>query len=207
MECFSDGLHRLCDYLAAYHPTDYNALLKEHEGGDLRLFMADCLDVYEANFNPARFTASIDQLQAEHDELMERWSDLPTKLAKEKAQAKFAELETRIDELKQQQENAAEAVWSYYRQMSDLQVAIVEAQKAMQGEATSQALRRRAEAIRGVVQRIEVTFTATGYIGRMGRGRPNAKLTRVTICPVGNEGVWHYSVPQGKLDGNASPSP
>jgi DNA invertase Pin-like site-specific DNA recombinase len=190
-QAFSDGLHRLCDYLAEYHPEDYDALLREYEGYDLRMFTAAAVDFYEANFNPARFTAKIDQLQAEHDELMTQWSDLPTKLAKEKAQAKFASLESQIEELRKQQENAADLVMSHYRQMNDLQLAIVEAQRALQGEATAQALRRRAEAIRAIVHRIEVAFRVTGLTGG-GRGRKSSVLATVTIYPVvGDEFTAH----------------
>jgi DNA invertase Pin-like site-specific DNA recombinase len=179
----SDGLTRLCEYLATYHPADYNALLEEYEGYDLRMFMAAAVDSYQTHFDPARFTTKIAELKAELKELMRQWADLPTPKAKEIARERFALLESQITELEKQQENAAEVVMRHYRQMSDLQVAVAEAQKAMESGRSSQALRRRAEAIRGIIHRIECGFSVTGLTGG-GRGRKNSVLSTVTVYPV-----------------------
>jgi hypothetical protein len=151
-------------------------------------FVEACVACYRANFDPAGLTAEIGRLEAEHTAMMEQWADLPMPRAKEKAQERFAALEARIDELKQQQEDAGEVVTTAYREMYDLKMAIAKAKLAMKSEAGEQALRQRAEAIRAVVQRIECTFVATGQTGG-GWGRKNARLAKVTIYPVVGDSV------------------
>jgi hypothetical protein len=133
-----------------------------------------------------------------------RWggyADLPTPLAKDKAKKELAALEDRIGELKRQQHNVADVIEQHYRQMTDLQEAIHATREAMKSDNDAQALRRRAEALRAIVQRIECTFTATGQTGG-GWGKKNARLATVTIYPVvgdsaafsvGSKGTLMYS--------------
>src|SRR5262249_44494417 len=102
--------------------------------------------------------------------------------------AELAELETRIEGLRQQEQDAAEVVEHYYRQMNDLSRAIGDARKAMQQEAGEQALRRRGEAIRGVIHQIVFTFSATGQTGR-GWGKKNTRLAEITFHPVTGDSV------------------
>ena len=53
----------------------------------------------------------------------------------------------------------------------------------MKKEADEVSLRQRAQALRGIIHRIECTFTATGKTGG-GWGKKNSRLTAVTIYPV-----------------------
>jgi DNA invertase Pin-like site-specific DNA recombinase len=151
-------------------------------------FVDACVACYHVNFDPAAVAAEVDRLEAEHTALVEQWADLPTPRAKEKARERFAEVETRIAGLRRQQENVSEVVEQHYRDMLDLQRAIRDAKTALQSGAGERALRRRAEALRAVVQRIECTFTATGETGG-GWGKKSALMTKVTFYPVVGDSV------------------
>lgn len=187
---FYDGIARLTKYLAKNHPDQYNALQREFSVNDLGPdeFVEACVECYRENFDPSGLSAEVAKLEAEHDALMERWADLPTARAKEKAKERFNELEARIAELRRQGEDVAEVVASNYREIHDLQSAIADARLAMRSEQGERALRQRAEAVRGVIQRIECTFTATGAKGG-GWGKRNSKLAQVKIYPICGESV------------------
>jgi DNA invertase Pin-like site-specific DNA recombinase len=146
-------------------------------------YVRDCLAAYRSLFDPTAVVEEVERLEAEHDALMGRWADLPTPRAKEKAKHRFAELEARIGQLQQQQEDAAEAVEWHYRRLTDLQAALAEAKLAMRSETGERALRQRSEAIRAVIQRIECTFVATGTI-KAGGGKKHSQLATVTFYPV-----------------------
>jgi hypothetical protein len=151
-------------------------------------YVRDCLAAYRSLFDPAAVVEEVERLEAEHDALMGQWSDLPTPRAKQKAKERFAELEARIEQLRQQQQDIADVVEQHYRQLADLQAAIAAAKLAMRREVGERALRQRAEAIRAVIQRIECTFSVTGQTGG-GHGRKNTRLAKVTIYPlVGDPG-------------------
>jgi hypothetical protein len=162
-------------------------------------FVDACLRCYRANFDPSGLAAEAESLEAEHTALMERWADLPkTPRVQEKAKERFAALEARIEDPGRQQQDAAEVVATHYRELHDLQRAIAEGKLAMQSEASAQALRRRAEALRGLVCRIECTFTATGETGG-GWGKKNARLATVTIYPVVGEAAEFSAESKGTL--------
>ena len=156
-------------------------------------FVRQCVATYRSVFDSSGLATEVERLEAEHTALMHRYADLPTPRAKEKAKAELAALEDRIAELESHQQNAADVIEGHYRQMTDLQEAIREARLAMKSDNDAQALRRRAEALRAIVQRIECTFTATGQTGG-GWGKKNARLVKVTIYPVvGDPAEFSYS--------------
>jgi hypothetical protein len=66
--------------------------------------------VGEDGVNARHVEAQIKRLETEHGRLMERWGDLPTPLARERARQKFVEIESCIEELKQQLQDAAGVV-------------------------------------------------------------------------------------------------
>lgn len=185
-------MKRLLAYLAENHLDEYVwAMSDDPSRGSLRdpeEYVETVLALYRAKFNPAPVVAEIAKLDAEHSALTKRYADLPTPRAKEKAAKELAELEARIGELERQREDLAGVVEHHYRQMLDLQRAIGDANLAMKQAEGERALRRRAEAIRSVVHRIECTFTATGKTGG-GPGRTNARLATVTIYPVAGEPI------------------
>jgi DNA invertase Pin-like site-specific DNA recombinase len=182
---FQLGLERLKTYLRRHHPKEYQAILTDSHSEDATEyeFIMSCVDLYQSTFDPAKVATEIQQLEAEHTALVELWNDLPTARAKEKAKEKFEAVEARIDHLRRQQEDVAEVVASHYQELLDVQEAISAAERAMQSEAGERALRQRAEALRGIIQRIECTFAATGQTGA-GWGKKNTRLVKVTIYPV-----------------------
>jgi hypothetical protein len=154
--------------------------------GDEEGFVSAALALYRANFDPAVVDAEIARLEAEHDDLMRQWGTLPTPRAREKAQEQFAKLEARIDELKAQRQDQSQAIADALREMHDLQDAIHAARRAMKDKGGDSALRRKAEALRAVIHRIECGFTATDV--REGvRGRHQSRLASVTVYPVVGE--------------------
>ncbi len=146
-------------------------------------FVAAAVACYRANFDPAAIGAEIERMDAEHDTLRRQCLKLTTPRAIEKTNRDMEKLEARIKELEKHRDDAADQVERHYREVMDLQSAIAEAKLAMRSESGERALRRRAEAIRAVVQRVECAFTATGATGG-GPGKSNARLATVTIYPV-----------------------
>lgn len=157
-----------------------------------------CLAAYRANFDPARLTAEIDQLDAEHTRMMEKWAGLTSPLAKEKTAKWIAELDDRIKELRQQQQDISEELTAQYREILDLQQAVAGARKALKGEADERALRHRAEAVRKVIHKVECTFVATGETGS-GWGKKNSRLVKVTIHPLVGDSVEFTAESKGTL--------
>jgi hypothetical protein len=160
----------------------------------------------------------VERLEAEHDELMGRWADLPTPRARDKAKARFAELEERIEQVRRQQEDVAAVVEKQYRAIKDLQMAVEDAKRAMQSESDAQALRQRAEALRGILCRIECEFVLTGKaktctvkgtirnIG--GAGNTRSRLVAVSFVPVAGDGLTIPVESGNETCGNRStPSP
>jgi DNA invertase Pin-like site-specific DNA recombinase len=213
---FALGMDRLMAYLSKHCPEDYAAIVRDSSQEDSTHFefVQACLDCYRARFDPSASTAEIERLEAEHTELMGQWADLPTPRAKEKARARFTELEARIEELKRQQEDAAEVVEQHYQQMNDLQQAIEDAQAAMRSEADAQSLRRRAEALRGLLCRIECEFVLTGKTGTCtvdgttrnvgGAGNSRSMLSGVSFVPISGDGL---RIPVNERDGTCGNDP
>jgi hypothetical protein len=187
---FALGLERLQLYLQKHHLEEYRRAVADNSGEEATEYeyITGLIDCYRKNFDPSSLRAELESLEAEHDALMKDWRDLPTQRAKDKAKQRFAELEERMDCLKQQMEDAGSVVEQHYRDMLDLQEAIEEAKRAFQAEAGEHALRQKAEAVRGVIQRIECTFTATGKT-KGGWGKKNSQLVKVTIYPVVGDAV------------------
>jgi len=149
-------------------------------------FVRALVGSYRRNFDPVRLPAEIDQLQAEHSELIDLYTQLPTPLAKQKAKERFEKLEERIKELQTQQQDMSDIVADQYEEMLALQRSIAEAKIALRSESGERAFRQRAEAIRAVIQRIECTFVATGHKGG-GPVKRNSKLVNVKIYPVAGD--------------------
>jgi DNA invertase Pin-like site-specific DNA recombinase len=153
-------------------------------------FVEAVVGCYRSNYDPSRARAEMETLEREHDSLMRQWADLPTPRAKEKARARFTEMEARMEELRGQTAEGADAVAAQWREMSVLQSAIADAKLAMRSGAGERAARRRAEALRRVIQRIECRFVAvpveTDSKGRRGggRGKRGYLLVGVTIFPL-----------------------
>lgn len=189
-EGFREGIARLTGYLAQNHPDEYNAILREHslpqeEGGPgPDEFVDAVVRCYKTNFDPTEVTAEVERLDAEHSALTEKWADLPTPLAKAKARERLATLEARIEELRKQEEDASEVVAAHYTEMHDLQTAIAKAKIAMRSETGASALRQRAEALRGIISRIECEFAVVVPVKRAGKRTKRYQLVSVTIYPI-----------------------
>jgi hypothetical protein len=134
--------------------------------------------------------AEVEKLEAEHTATMEKWSGLPPHLtrARQKAEEQMAALESRIESLRQQQQDAGEVVAKQWQEILDLQRAVREARASLHTEAGERALLQRAAALRAVVQCVECRFRATGAVGS-GWGRKSSELVKVTVFPVAGEAV------------------
>jgi DNA invertase Pin-like site-specific DNA recombinase len=152
-------------------------------------FVDACLACYRANFDPAGLAAEVAKLDAEHTALTHRYADLPTPRARDKARAELASLEARIEELERQQQDASATVEQHFREMLGLQQAIADAKLALQSEAVERALRQRAEALRGILCRIECEFVATGKRCRGGPGQAGSRLVALHFLPIAGEPV------------------
>jgi len=185
---FALGMERLKIYLHRHHPAEYSAIVRDSQQEDATdfEFIDQCIRCYRERFDPSAITPEIERLDAEHTALVNRWGDLPTPLAKDKAKERLTQLEKQIQEFKRQQEDVGESVANHYAEMTDLQDAIEKAKAAMRKEADEVSLRQRALALRGIIQRIECTFISTGQRGG-GWGKKNSRLARVTIYPVVGE--------------------
>jgi hypothetical protein len=197
---FGEGIARLTAYLAEHQPDAYNAILREHQvppeagGPGPDDFVAACLACYRAHFDPAAAAAELARLEAEHTARTRKWADLPTPRAKEKAKAELTALEERIADAERRRADAAGAVEGYWNQIADLNTAIADARLAMRAEAGARALRRRAEALRGLLCRIECTFVLTGKKApgkKAGPGGAWSKLAEVTFVPVAGDGATY----------------
>lgn len=186
---FLDGIDRLTGYLAEHHPDDYDVILNEHATDPAMTpddFTAVVVKCYRANYDPSAQQAEAERLEAEHSELMKRWTDLPTPRAKDKAKAQLVALEQRIEELEKQREDVAGAVERHQREIASLQQAVATANIAMRSQTGERAMRLRAEAVRAVIHRIDCTFVATGETGG-GPGKANTRLVAITVHTVGGE--------------------
>jgi hypothetical protein len=144
------------------------------------------LHSYRANFNPSGIEGELARLEAEHTALVDKWSDLPTPRAKEKAKERFEALEARMEALRQQQQDASDVVTRHWQELRGLQRDVRGARAAMLSEGGERALKQKAAALRAVIHRVECTFRATGKVGG-GWGKRNSELVRVTVLPVVGE--------------------
>jgi DNA invertase Pin-like site-specific DNA recombinase len=176
----------LADGLAAAGLDAATAAAIDFDAGDIKNadnFAASCVAAYRARFDPALVAAEIAALEAEYDRRLDAWADLPAS-AKPRARERLDALTDRIDARRAEQQDAAKAVEASWREMVDLQKAVAEAKKSLTSTHGASMLRRRAEALRKVIHRIECTFEVTG--GGGGRG---SMLATVTIYPVAGDSV------------------
>jgi DNA invertase Pin-like site-specific DNA recombinase len=121
-------------------------------------FVEALLDCYRTNFDREALEGELSRLRAEQDRLVTAWADLPTRQAKEAAAARLAPLGARIGELEQLRQDQAGAVRRTWREMNELQRAIADALRNLRADSEERSLRRKAEAVRRAVRRIDVAF-------------------------------------------------
>jgi DNA invertase Pin-like site-specific DNA recombinase len=172
--------------------VDYTRPLPPPTAADAGAFVADLLGAYSANFDAAKVAAEVAKLEAEENDLMKKWADLPTARTKALAKEQLQELEQRIEELKSQQQDAAAVVEGHYREMRTLQASIRAARREAKSGEGERAVRRRAEALRKVIWKITCRFVATGVKGGGFRKR-GTRLASVTIEPLIGEGVTYQA--------------
>jgi DNA invertase Pin-like site-specific DNA recombinase len=148
-------------------------------------FVDAVLGSYERHHDPQALAEALDGLEREHTRLMKAYGDLPTPRAKEKAKAELETLELRISDLEAHRDNLAAAVRRRYEELLHLQRAVAAAQEALRDKPASQ--RRRAEAVRALLEKIEVTFVPTGYRGPPAPGKPKSRLVEVRFLPHGGD--------------------
>ncbi len=168
--------------IAEEDPQNWAALwegVPEAQGVPLEKVIAH----YRSCFDPSKLTAEIENLEAEHTALYRRYADLPTPRAREKAKAELTTLEDRIAELERRREDIGATATAQWAQVLDLANAVKEARRAMESEDGERASRRKAEALRAIIQRIECTFEPTDQRGG-GHGKKNARFAKVTIYPI-----------------------
>jgi DNA invertase Pin-like site-specific DNA recombinase len=170
---------------------------KDREPRAVPDFAASLLAAYRRNFDAAALASQVAALEAEHTALMHRYADLPTPRARDKAKAELAQLEARIADLEGQQAGAADRVEAEWRQLLDLRQAIASAREALASPDGEQALRRRAEALRGVILRVECEFVVTGKRGRGGPGQAGSRLVALNFLPIAGDGK-RYAVNVGE---------
>jgi len=173
---------------------------------DTHDFVEACLACYRANFDPDAVAGEVARLNVELMRLTKAWADLPTPRAKQAAKAQLEALEQRLTELEQQRQDAAGAVAEAYRQVCDLQRAVAAARLAIQGGTNERELRERAQALRGVIQRIECTFTASGKTG-CGWGQKYSRLVAVNIFPVTGDAARYLAPAESTLPCTRATSP
>jgi DNA invertase Pin-like site-specific DNA recombinase len=186
---FFDGLTRLTAYLAEHCTDQYNDILGTYTNGDE--FMHACIATYREHFDSDKVASAIAQAEAELQTLMDGWADLPRiPLVQAKAQERMAAAASRVEELRQQQTDAADVVNKYRMEISDLQVAIAEAMTALRSESGVQAQRRRAEALRSLLVEIRCQFVVTGkgMTKHVGPGQARSRLAAVTFLPIAGDG-------------------
>jgi hypothetical protein len=200
------GLTRLTQYLAAYHTDEYNAILAEQQTGACTPdeFVAAVVACYRAKFDAAAVRQAITAAEADLHQLMEDWRTLPNiPLVRKTAQDRMAAAAAHIEELKQQEHDAADVVAQHRREINDLIVHIAEAKQALQSEVGTLALRRRAEALRGLLVEIRCEFIVTGKgVGkRPGPGEARSRLAAIEFLPIAGAGL---RLPAAAGTGNSS---
>jgi DNA invertase Pin-like site-specific DNA recombinase len=181
-DTFVKRLIEILDYIRDNDPAGWEEMWAPvPEANDVPVERA--IEFYRRCFDGNRVGERLSELEAEHDRLTQQCLNLKTERAIAKANRQLAELEALIGRLEQQRQNIADVVEREWREICDLRDAINQAKRAMKSETGERALRLRAEALRGIIQRIECTFTSTGRKGG-GWGKKNAQLATVTFHPV-----------------------
>jgi DNA invertase Pin-like site-specific DNA recombinase len=151
--------------------------------------VADRLRLYHKHYDADALEAEIARLDAEHTRMLNRWADAPGRLAKDKARELVEELDGKIEALRQQQQDLAKVVDQHYRMVHDLDCQVADALKAMRDPASAEALRRRAEVLRGLLVQIRCRFQNTGKGGRGGKGGFKSKPASVEFLPVAGDAI------------------
>jgi DNA invertase Pin-like site-specific DNA recombinase len=177
-------LDAACKATARLNPKE----LRQRYGPEWSLpeFLAACVHTYRGLFDRTRVEAELAKLQADLDRLVDGWKDLPNRRAKDAAKTRLDALDARMKELEHQREDAAEQVVKFWSQVEDLTDAIVQARQTMRDDDSPQALRRKAEAVRAVICRIDCEFVLTGRTVTS-PGKARSRVSAVTLLPVTGE--------------------
>jgi DNA invertase Pin-like site-specific DNA recombinase len=202
---FLDKMTRLLDHIRDNDPEGWEEMWRDVPEGQ-EVWVDDAAPYYRRCFDPASIDERIAELEGQHDTLTQQCLKLSTERAIAKVNKQLADLETEIKGLEEQKQNLADIVEKEWREISDLSQAVAEAKRAMHSETGERALRQRAEAIRAVIQRIECTFTATGWHKRGGWGKKKAQLSRVTIHPLVGDPRTYPADPPSVLLGSSGVS-
>jgi hypothetical protein len=192
---------RMIQYLYANHPDDFRRTqerITEYIDGNtdslkcMGFSVEQFIETFRQCFDETGHQERLAELETEHDRLMNAWTDLPTKRAKEKARKQLEELEAEMERIEEQQINLADttvAQWEHFRELSE---GIQTARKTFQEDSTESQQRRLGEALRSVIDRIELAFVSTGQNGS-GWGKANSRLASITIYPLSGE-TWFSPV-------------
>jgi hypothetical protein len=176
---YLDAMMRMLDYIRDNDPTAWKEMWQPVPD-DHEVPVERAVKFYRRCFSADRFDGQLAGLEAEHSALTEKCLNLKTERSIAKVNEELAELESKIKHLEQQKKNVGDTVERQWREVLELSDAIKQAEKSMTDGGN---LRRRAESLRAVIQRIECAFTATGETGG-GWGKKNSRLATVTIYPV-----------------------
>ena len=124
--------------------------------------------------------SKLDDLQANQEELIETLAKVPATATRalSRLQAQIDQIDTEIRETEVKLDNAADAFQQANDQYDRLNREWQEAQSAVETEASA---RRKAEAVRKVISRINLQFRPTG------KKRPVSELLAIEWIPVGAE--------------------
>jgi hypothetical protein len=154
-------------------------------------FVEMLLALYRRRFDPDAVEAELNELDAEHTRLHEEVSTMKTERTKQKTWAKLYEVEARMRALELEKENCARQVKDQLRHIGQIQADIFEAEEAMRAGADERSLRRKAEALRRVIDRMVCGFEP---VKAPQSDRLLAKLKLVTIFSHSGE-CREYPVP------------
>jgi hypothetical protein len=140
------------------------------------------LAAYRALHTTGPVEARLEALEAEHTALMDRYADLLTPRAKEKAAANLKALEDRIAALEAHRGDLAEVVEGYHEQVRALRATIGEARRTRHDPGPA-----RAAALRNLLAKIKCSFVTTGYQGPPAPGKPRSRPLEIWFVAVGQD--------------------
>lgn len=117
----------------------------------------------------------IARLDGEHTTKTKAYAGLVSERAKAKVNAELAELDARLAELENRLGNAADEAADVRAELARVSEELDTAESSLEGDDD----RRTAEAVRQVVERVDLTFAPTG------RKCPTSKLVEVVVVPKG----------------------
>jgi hypothetical protein len=184
---YVDTFGRLLEYVAANDAAGCQELyrdLPEWAEPDIE----HVIEVYRRSFDPQKIDQQLADLEAQHDTLTEQALNVRTERAVAKVNQRLADLEDQIKRLEAQRQNLADIALAQWREVEDLSRAVGEAEEAMKSEAGAKALRQKAEALRGILCRIDCEFTLTGKHSS-GPGQASSKLVALTFVPIAGDSM------------------